>query len=68
MKIRTIKTMQGQIQDKHDLILTIPWLKHVIDRLCSEHKYKLANEILIKAIKGYGYLSKYRLNDDLQAT
>ncbi|HEY7078136.1 MAG TPA: hypothetical protein VH500_00445 [Nitrososphaeraceae archaeon] len=56
MKTQTIKTMQRQVQDKHYLLLTIPWLKHVVDRLYSEHKYKLANEILIKTMREYGYL------------
>jgi hypothetical protein len=55
--------MQKQVQNEHYLLLTIPWLKHVVDRLYSEHKYKLANEILIKTMKKYGNL-QYQLSDD----
>jgi hypothetical protein len=63
MKIRTIKSMQKQVQNEHYLLLTISWLKHVVDRLYSEHKYKLASEILIKTMKKYGNL-QYQLSDD----
>lgn len=63
MKTRTIETMQIRVQDEHYLLLTIPWLKHVIGRLRTEHKYKLANEILIKTMKEYGYLMS-QLNSD----
>jgi hypothetical protein len=56
MKIQTIKTIKRQVQDEHYLLLTIPWLKQVVDRLYSEQKYKLANEILLKTMKDYGYL------------
>jgi hypothetical protein len=63
MKTRTIETMQRRVQDEHYLLLTIPWLKHVIGRLHSEHKYKLANEILIKTMKEYGYFMS-QLNGD----
>ncbi|HEY7569804.1 MAG TPA: hypothetical protein VH796_00420 [Nitrososphaeraceae archaeon] len=58
MKIQTIKTIKRQVQDEHYILLTIPWLKHVVDRLYSEHKYKLANEILLKTMKDYGYLQQ----------
>jgi hypothetical protein len=58
MKIQTIKTIKRQVQDEHYLLLTIPWLKQVVDRLYSEQKYKLANEILLKTMKDYGYLKQ----------
>jgi hypothetical protein len=58
MKIQTIKTIKRQVQDEHYLLLTIPWLKQVVDRLYSEQKYKLANEILLKTMKDYGYLQQ----------